>query len=203
MANKAAYPQNMEVWMVLENTTSGLTGLSALGPLYDDTTEGTLVQVKRITRFDWGAFEEMFEEIATTDQPHNLRAPLRDNAQLTVEVVAFDDDSDTELSAAHLLAGSADWSMGVTKDSAGAAEYNFLDDEASSKSTDLVGWAVEVVQYDDSSNVLWRRRIHNCKMDVKPIHATGGKPARVELTFSDARYIDQDTTDVSPTHSDS
>ena len=50
MTKTATKPQNLVVYMVLENTTSGMAaGLTDMGPLYNDVTEGTLVEVIRLT----------------------------------------------------------------------------------------------------------------------------------------------------------
>ncbi len=204
MTKTATKPQNLVVYMVLENTTSGMAaGLTDMGPLYNDATEGTLVEIIRLTRFDWGKFEQEFEEIPILDRPQVLRHPTREDATLTFEVPAVDDSLDAELSAAHLLWAARYFAMGCSGAS-GTAGYNFIEDTASDKAADLLGYAVEVVQYADDAHtaVQFRRRIHNCFLSVKPSYNAAGKLTKVEVTVSDARYNDQDDSDVAATHSD-
>lgn len=201
MTYEAPKPEFQHVYMTLETDTSGITGLGDIGPLYNDAAELTLVEVIRLGRIDWGAFEQEFEEIPILDKPQPLRNPTRHNAQLTVEVIGFVDTGGTLLGMDHLLEAGALWPFGVSNTGAGAAEYNFLYDLYEDSTNDLFGWAVEVVQYaDDDATVLWRRILHNCHLKAKPIYSSGGKVARVELTFSDARYIEQLGTDVGATH---
>lgn len=205
MTYEAPKPENMKLYMTLETDQTGITGLGGaanpVGPLYNDTTELTLVEVIRLGRIDWGAFEQEFEEIPILDKPQPIRNPTRHNGQLTVEVIGYVDTTGTLLSMDHLLAAGALWPFGVSNDAAGAAEYNFLKDTEETSTLDMFGYAVEVVQYaDDGTTVLWRRILHNCHLAAKPIYTTGGKVARVELTFSDARYIEQLSTDVGATH---
>jgi hypothetical protein len=204
MVKVAPKSEGLQVWITAETTKTGLTGLSLVGPLYNTSTPQTLVRLQRLGRVEFGSFEQEFEEIAQVDRPQPIRSPTRENASLTVEVIGFDDSTDAILSAVHLLAAAKNWPMGFTNPTVStAAEYNFLDDTAVTKATDLVGWAVEVVQYDAAAAVLWRRRLHNCKLDAKPIYGAGGKVVRVEVTFSDARYADMDATDKGSTHSNS
>jgi hypothetical protein len=201
MTYEAPKPEFQHIYITLENSQSGITGLSDIGPLYNDTTELTLVELIRVGRIDWGAFEQEFEEIPLLDKPQPVRNPTRENAQLTVEVIGFVDTTDTLLSMNHLLRAGSGWCMGVTNDAVGAAEYNFLKDTEKTSTLDMLGWAIEVVQYaDDDTTVLWRRILHNCFLKSKPLYASGGKVARVELTISDARYIEQLGTDVPATH---
>jgi len=202
MTYEAPKPEFQEVWITLENSNSGLTGLGDIGPLYTTGTPNTLVQLIRQSRIDWGAFEQEFEEIPILDKPQPIRNPTRHTGQLTVEVIGFVDTVGTLLGMNHLLEAGALWCFGVSNQTGtAAAEYNFLDDSANDSANDEFGWAVEIVQYaDDGTTVLWRRILHNCLLKAKPIYASGGKVARVELTFSDARYIEQVSTDVAATH---
>jgi len=201
MTYEAPKPEFQHIFITLENDESGVTGLDDIGPLYNDTTELTLVELIRVGRIDWGAFEQEFEEIPLLDKPQPVRNPTRETAQLTLEVIGFVDTDDALLSMNHLLKAGSAWCMGTTNVAVGAAEYNFLRDINKTATLDMLGWAIEVVQYaDDDTTVLWRRILHNCFLKTKSIYASGGKVARVEITISDARYIEQLGTDVSATH---
>lgn len=201
MTYEAPKPENQRIWITLETDQTGITGLTDIGPLYNDAAELTLVELIRIGRIDWGVFEQEFEEIPLLDKPQPVRNPTRQNGQITVEVIGFVDTVGTLLGMDHLLEAGAMWPFGVSNDAAGAAEYNFLKDTAETATLDMFGYAVEVVQYaDDGATVLWRRILHNCLMKAKPTYSSGGKVARVELTFSDARYIEQLSTDKAATH---
>lgn len=201
MTYEAPKPENQKVYMTLETDQTGVTGLGDMGPLYNDAAELTLVEVIRQSRIDWGAFEKEFEEIPILDKPQPIRNPTRDNGQVTIEVIGFVDTAGTILSMDHLLWAGAVWPFGVSNIIAGAAEYNFLRDTSETATLDMFGWALEVVQYaDDGVTVLWRRILHNCLLKTKPLTSSGGKATRLELNFSDARYIEQLSTDVGATH---
>ena len=200
MTYEAPKPENQKVYLTMENSLSGITGLP-VGPLYNDAAELTLVEVIRQGRIDWGTFEQEFEEIPILDKPQPIRNPTRQNGQVTIEVIGFVDTDGILLSMDHLLAAGALWPFGVSNTAAGAAEYNFLADIEETATLDMFGWALEVVQYaDDGVTVLWRRILHNCLLSTKPLTSSGGKATRIELNFSDARYIEQLNTDVGALH---
>lgn len=201
MTFEAPKPENQKIYMTLENDQGGITGLGDIGPLYNTGVPLTLVEVIREGRLDWGTFEQEFEEIPILDKPQPIRNPTRENGQVTIEIIGFVDTDGTVLSMDHLQWAGAFAPFGVSNIAVGAYEYNFLRDTTQTSTLDMFGWALEIVQYaDDGSTVLWRRILHNCLMMVKPIYTSGGKVERLELNFSDARYIEQLATDVAATH---
>lgn len=201
MTYEAPKPEHQEVWITLENDQTGITGLTDIGPLYTTGTPLTLVELIREGRMDWGAFEQEFEEIPLLDKPQPVRNPTRQNAQLTMEIIGFVDTAGLITGMDHLLKAATDWAFGVSNSAVGAAEYNFLTDTEKTATLDMLGWAVEVVQYAaDDVTVLWRRILHNCLLKAKQTATSGGKVTRVELTFTDARYIEHLATDVAALH---